>query len=205
VTDFFIELMQDGGYLILALIVLVENLFPPIPSEAILPLAGFFVFTGEMTFFGAMIAATTGSVVGALMLYAIGRYGGRPLIERHRRYLRLTESQLDRADAWFDRHGPKLVFFGRMVPGVRSIISVPAGMAEMRLVPFTLLTLAGSALWNALLIGGGWAAGREYERVADAVDTVGYWPLLAFALMGVAAVLHVRRRRRSRSAQIAGK
>ena len=165
-------------------LVLAENLFPPIPSEVILPLAGFLVSEGEMSLAGALVASTAGSTAGALVLYAFGRYGGRPLLLRHGRLLRLSHERLDRADAWFDQHGPKIVFLGRMVPGVRSVVSVPAGLSEMPLVSFTLLTLAGSALWNAALIGAGWALGDNWERVTAAIVIV--------------AVVVIRRRARVR-------
>src|SRR5688572_31374743 len=112
-----------------------------------------------MGYFGAVLAATIGSLFGALLLYAFGRLGGRPLLLRYGRWLRLDEARLDKADEWFDTHGGKIVFFGRLVPGVRSVVSIPAGLSEMPLGRFMLLTTAGSAIWNFALIGAGWALG----------------------------------------------
>ena len=112
----------------------------------------------------AVLAATIGSVAGALILYALGRIGGRPLLLRHGRILRLDERRLDRADDWFDAHGPKLVLLGRLVPGVRSVVSVPAGLSEMPVGRFVALTALGSAVWNAVLIGAGWALGSRWRR-----------------------------------------
>ncbi len=180
--------LASGGLYALALVMFIENLFPPIPSELVLPLAGFEVSRGTVSLGEALVASTLGSVAGALALYALGRYGGRPLVLRFRRVLRVTERELDRADAWFDRHGPKVVLFARMVPLARSIVSIPAGWSEMPLLRFTLLTTAGSLAWNAVLIGAGNALGRNYERVAAEVGTFSNL-VLAVAVLAVVAVV----------------
>jgi membrane protein DedA with SNARE-associated domain len=189
--------LEGGGYLVLAALILCENLFPPIPSEVLLPLAGFQVFQGTLAFAPAVLAASAGSVAGAVLLYALGRYGGRPLLLAHGRLLRLDPARLDRADAWFDRHGPKIVFFGRLVPGVRSVVSVPAGLSEMPVGRFVALTAAGSALWNTALIGAGWLLGREWERVTAAVEALDVYVFAALAVAAAAGVLAHRRRRRA--------
>jgi len=165
------QAVTAGGSVGLLLVMLVENLFPPIPSELVLPLAGFQVFRGKVGFVQALLAATAGSLLGAIVLYELGRYGGRPLVLRFRRVLRVTEQELDRADGWFDRHGRKVVFFARMVPLARSVVSIPAGWSEMPRGEFWLLTALGSLLWNAALIGGGILLGENYRRIADAVGT----------------------------------
>ena len=167
VTEWAQEVLIAHGVAMLVLLILLENVFPPIPSEVILPLAGFLVFEGQMTFVEAIVAATVGSVSGAAILYALGRHGGRPLLLRYGRVLRLDDRRLDRADDWFDRHGPKIVFLGRMLPGVRSIVSVPAGLSEMRVPVFVALTALGSALWNGALIGAGWALGSSWREVGE--------------------------------------
>ena len=118
--------IQSFGYAGLAFLMLAENLFPPIPSEVILPLTGFLVEQGDLTFLLAVTFATAGSLAGALVLYALGRWGGRGVILRYGGVLRLKEAELDRADRWFDRYGGLVVLFGRMVPGVRSLVSIPA-------------------------------------------------------------------------------
>ena len=191
------DVLLGGGLAVLFLLVLAENLFPPIPSELILPLAGFLVAKDELEFVPAVLAATAGSVAGAFVLYALSRSGGRPLLLRHRRALRMTEERLDRAEGWFDRHGPKVVFFGRMVPGLRSVVSVPAGLAAMPAAAFGLLTCAGSALWNLALIGAGWALGDNWERVTHVIEDADLF-LLAGGLLAAAAWLVVRRRRTRR-------
>jgi membrane protein DedA with SNARE-associated domain len=192
------EILVDGGATVLFALILAENLLPPIPSEAILPLAGFMVAKGELGVVAALTASTAGSVAGALLLYAIGRYGGRPLLLRHGRILRLTDERIDRAEAWFDRYGAKLVFFGRMLPGVRSVVSVPAGLAEMPLSSFVALTLAGSTIWNVALIGAGWALGDNWEQVTLVVEQTDLL-LIAAAVMAVGTFAVARLRRRQRS------
>lgn len=192
--------LATEGYTALALIILVENLFPPIPSEVILPLAGFYVSRGTLAFGPAVLAATIGSVAGALLLYVLGRLGGRPLVLRYGHVLRVTDAQLLRAEAWFERFGDAVVLFGRMVPGARSIVSIPAGMARMSLVRFVLLTTVGSAAWNALLIGTGRALGDNWERVSAIVSSASraIYALLAAAL-ALAAVWLWRNYQRRRA------
>lgn len=151
--------MEAFGSVGLAILLLAENLFPPIPSELVLPLAGFFVGRGDLSFAGALVASTSGSVAGALVLYALGHWGGRSLILRYGRVLRVKERDLDRAEGWFERYGDSIVLFARVVPLARSVISIPAGTLRMPLARFTLLTTLGSAAWNALLIGAGWVWG----------------------------------------------
>lgn len=165
------EVFRSLGYLGIALMMLIENLFPPIPSEIVLPLAGFLVGQGEIAFVPALVAATIGSVVGALMLYALGLWGGLPLVLRYGRILRITQADVQRSEEWFARYGDWVVFFTRMVPLARSVISVPAGMMKMSLLRFTVLTTAGTALWNVVLIGGGWALGSNWRLVEQTAGT----------------------------------
>ncbi len=121
-------MIKSFGYFGVAFLMFAENLFPPIPSEVILPLTGFLVGREDLAFVPALVAATTGSLAGALVLYALGRWGGRGLVLRLLvDVLRVKEADLDRADEWFDRYGGVVVLFGRMVPGVRSLVSIPAG------------------------------------------------------------------------------
>jgi membrane protein DedA with SNARE-associated domain len=197
VTGWVEEVIAEGGYAVLAAIVLLENLFPPIPSELVLPLAGSRVASGEMDYFLAVLAATVGSVVGALVLYALGRLGGRPLLLRYGRILRLDDRRLDRADAWLDRRGDWIVLFGRLVPGVRSVVSVPAGLSEMPVARFVVLTSIGSAVWNATLIGAGWALGSRWREVTDAIGAANLWVVLAVvAAIALVVGVHLARRRR---------
>ncbi len=183
------EIMRNFGYLGLFLLLLVENLFPPIPSEVILPLAGFLVGRGEFGFLGALVASTAGALVGAFILYAVGRWGGRTAILRYGRILRFTNKDLDRADDWFERYGAWIVLFARLIPGIRSVISVPAGALKMPLLQFTLLTTAGSALWNTLLISLGMFLGRNWPVVSERVGALSDVVLVATAVAVSAALL----------------
>lgn len=188
--------VSSGGYPALAGLILAENLFPPIPSEIILPVAGYYVGEGTLSFILAVLAATVGSVVGALILYAIARYGGRAVVLKLGKFARVREDDLDKADAWFDKRGGWFVFFGRLVPGVRSLISIPAGLSEMPVWRFTLLTAAGSALWNSALIGAGWALGSNYERVADYVGPVATVVVAVCVVLVLGLVTWALKRRR---------
>jgi membrane protein DedA with SNARE-associated domain len=167
------DVMTTAGYPGLALLVCVEQVFPPIPSEVILPLAGYYVQQGDFNFFAALAAATVGAAVGSFVLYELTRRGGRPMLLRHGHIFRLRERDLDRADTWFARYGAWLVLLGRLVPGARSLVSVSAGLSGMPRLEFAALTVAGSALWNAALIGAGWALGSGYDEVGEALGPVG--------------------------------
>jgi membrane protein DedA with SNARE-associated domain len=158
-----------AGWLGLAAVMAVENVFPPIPSEMVLPLAGAQVAGGTLTYMVAVLAATLGSTAGAALLYMLGRAGGRPLLLRMRPLLRLDEARLDRAEAWFVRRGDLFVFVGRLVPGLRSLVSVPAGMARMPFWRFLLLTALGSMAWNAGLIKLGEALADRWSEVSSVV------------------------------------
>ena len=179
----------------IAVLMLLENLFPPIPSEAVLPLAGFLVGRGEIGFVPALVASTLGSLAGALLLYALGKRGGRPLVERYGGKLGVSEADLDRAEGWFDRYGSAVVLLARMVPIARSIVSIPAGVVEMPLGRFTLLSAVGSGLWNALLIGAGWFLGANWSLVSDFVGQVSNVLLIALVVAVVPFAIWWRRRK----------
>ncbi len=190
-------LIEAFGALGVALLMTLENLFPPIPSEFILPFAGFLVGRGELGFLPALVASTAGSLSGALILYALGRWGGRNLILRYGRFLRVKEADLDRAEGWFDKYDQWVVLFGRMVPGVRSVVSIPAGMLRMPFLQFVLLTTAGSAAWNALLLGAGWYLGENWQQIQGIVGSVSNFVLILVAVALVCAAIWWWRRRRS--------
>lgn len=192
VTDWIIALMGALGSPGAGLLVALESIFPPIPSELILPLAGFAASRGDLDVVAAVVWTTIGSVVGALVLYALGAKVGEERLRAVARAMPLVrESDIDTVDGWFERHGGKAVFFGRMVPGVRSLISIPAGVAHMPVGRFLLLTALGSLVWNSLLIGAGYSLGSRWSVVET---WVGRFQEVVIVLAVLAVVLVVVRR-----------
>ena len=165
------SLIAQTGYLGIALLMLAENVFPPIPSELIMPLAGFTAARGELSLLGVLLAGTIGSLAGALLWYEIGRRIGVERLRRwagcYGRWFTMAPEQVDRAVAWFQRHGALAVLVGRLVPAIRTLISVPAGIADMKLPAFLAWTTAGTALWTAFLTGLGYLLEGGYREVAD--------------------------------------
>jgi len=167
------DVIESLGYLGVALLVIAENLFPPIPSEIVLPFAGFVARRGDGSVVVMVIASTIGSVVGALVLYAIAAAIGperiHTFVVRFGKWFGVKESDMVRAEEWFDRRSNVAVLVGRCVPLIRSLVSIPAGFRRMRFVPFVVLTAVGSAVWNVALIGAGAALGDQWDVVGDYV------------------------------------
>ncbi|WP_243719693.1 DedA family protein [Actinomadura sp. KC06] len=187
-TDLMDTLGAPGAGLAIAL----ENLFPPLPSEVILPLAGFTAAQGGMSLAAALIWTTAGSVLGALVLYGIGALIGRDRIRALVARLPLVKlSDLDRTEAWFARHGAKAVFFGRMIPIFRSLISVPAGVERMRMTTFLIYTGLGSLLWNTTFVLAGYGLGDNWRTVEEYVGVYSKG-VLALAVLGAAVFVAVR-------------
>lgn len=174
--------------------VFAENLFPPIPSEVILPLAGLAASRGDLGLIEVLVWVTLGSLVGALLLYGLGALLGlarlRAIAER---IPLLGVSDVDRTDAWFARHGAKSVFFGRMVPVFRSLISIPAGITRMNLALFAALTFAGSAIWNTILVIAGYLLGENWNAIGP-IAGISQW-IVVGAVVVVIAVFVIRRLR----------
>lgn len=166
IAEWVIKIMETLGGPGAGLIIALENLFPPIPSEVILPLAGFTASQGNMSLAGALFWTTLGSVVGAVMLYVIGALFGRARVRAIVNRLPLIElSDVDKAEAWFEKHGVKSIFFGRMVPLVRSFISIPAGLERMPIGTFLLFTTLGSLIWNTIFVMAGYVLGENWWLV----------------------------------------
>lgn len=180
-------IMDKLGLIGVALMMFLENVFPPIPSELIMPAAGFAAAIGELSLVSVIIAGTIGSVLGALPLYYLGsRLDEAKLIrltERYGKYLLITPKDIASAQAWFDRHGKTVVFFGRMIPAIRSLISIPAGMARMSLLPFLALTAMGSMIWSALLAYAGYVLGANYEKVGVYIESVSHYVMMLMVLI----------------------
>ncbi len=191
-----LDLMNNLGYLGIVLLMVLENLFPPLPSELILPAAGFAAARGELNLVGVVLSGALGSVLGTLPLYYIGRAVGEERLvawaDRYGKWLTLRGKEIKQADDWFDRHGPRAVLFGRMIPGIRSLLSLPAGMSEMALPKFLLYSAIGSALWAALLSSAGYLLGDHYEQVGQYVGPIG---TVLLTLLVVYVVIWVLRRR----------
>ena len=196
------DVMDALGEVGVGVLVLAENVFPPIPSEVVLPLAGYLASRGRMDLTLVVVAATVGSVLGAMLLYEAGARTGRARLRRFIDWMPLLEGEdLDKAEAWFARHGQASVLIGRCIPVVRSLISVPAGFAEMPRWRFVVLTTIGSGLWNAVFVGAGYALGAQFdqiERYSGWLNTAVYAAIAVLLVLGLRRAL--RRRRAERSA-----
>lgn len=196
IYDWVIGIMRLIGAPGVGVATALETVFPPVPSEVVLPLAGFTASQGHYGLVSAVAWATAGSVVGALVLYYAGLRWGKERLCRLADGLPLLDAtDVERAVDWFDRHGRAAVFVGRFVPGVRSLISIPAGVQRMSILSFTLYTTAGSLVWNALLIGAGYELGSQWHVVEGYVGDVSN---AVYIVLGVALAVFVVRRLRSR-------
>ncbi len=204
-SDGLLRVVDSIGEVGVGVLIALENLFPPIPSEVILPLAGFRAERGELDLILAWAAATVGALVGALVLYAVGAWVGSERLHElagKRWFVVLSQRDYERGERFFERHGGKIVLLGRCVPLVRSVVSIPAGVARMSLVRFCAYTLAGSAVWNALFIGAGYQLGQNYERVEGWVSPIAYAVLAAFVVWVAWLTSRKIRRLRATRAQV---
>lgn len=181
--DWITSLIDTMGLAGIAALMFIENVFPPIPSELIMPLAGFNAANGDQSLIPVILAGTVGSLAGALFWYWIGLRIGierlKRFSRRHGRWLTLTPREIDAVSDWFHRHGPVAVLIGRLVPTVRTFISVPAGVARMPWWLFTLWSALGTLAWTSLLAVAGYALRSQYDRVAHLMDPVSTGVVLA--------------------------
>lgn len=175
-VEWITGLIASAGYAGIAALMLLENVFPPIPSELIMPLAGFNAARGELSLIGVVLAGTLGSIAGAYFWYELARRLGTERLKRwaghYGRWMTLDPKEVDRADAWFDRHGHKAVLFGRLVPGIRTLISVPAGLSEMKPARFLLYSGIGTVAWTGVLTMAGYLLEERYRAVEGWVNPV---------------------------------
>ena len=215
VIPFFLRLYDAVGYVGVAVAIGLETFIPIIPSEVIVPMAGWKVSQSAVdpsvvepltnapwSWLVVLIVATAGAVLGSLAGYLIGAWGGRPLLDRWGRYVHIYPDDLDRADAWFARYGDWAVLLGRLVPLVRALINYPAGVARMPIGRFLLFSALGSLPWNAALLLGGYALGANYERLYQAVRPFEY-VIYVIVVLGVLLLLY-RWTRRPPGAQSEG-
>ncbi len=184
------NIMNSLGYPGVVLLMFVENIFPPIPSELVMPLAGFTAAQGKLTLVGVVIAGTLGSVIGALPLYYLSRSVGEQRLafwaDKYGKWVSFSAGDIRTAKDWFDRHGSKTVFFGRLVPGVRSLISIPAGLANMHILQFLLYSTLGAGIWTGMLAYIGYLLGENYQQVNKYLGPTPYI-VLGLLLVGFAA------------------
>ncbi|MCJ1749539.1 DedA family protein [Mammaliicoccus sciuri] len=194
------SVMEQFGYFGIALLILLENVFPPIPSEVILTFGGFMTTKSDLTVLGVVVASTIGSVGGAVILYWIGRILNveriERIIEKWGKYLRLTKEDVRKADAWFDKYGPWTVFFCRFIPLIRSLISVPAGMSGMNQWLFLVLTTIGTLIWNLVLVLVGAKVGDNWHQIVNYMDVYSHFMYAVIAIGIIVFIIWFIRKKR---------
>lgn len=195
--DWAADFIDAIGLIGVAALVALENVFPPIPSELVLLLTGFNVSETRFGYVGAVIFATLGSVVGAYFLYGIGRLLSEERLEAFLagigRFVGLKKSDVHKGFRWFERHGSAVVLFGRLIPVVRSVVSIPAGAEKMPLVRFSVLTALGSLVWNAIWIAVGWGLGDQWKKAGSWGDYIQYGAVVLIAIALIAVIVRARR------------
>ena len=194
-TQTFLAFIDSWGYLAVAVLMAMENACIPVPSELILGFAGYLVSAERMTFTGAMIAGMVGGMVGSIFAYVVGATGGRKFVDKYGKYFFIKKSHVDLAQKWFDKYGIRAVFFSRMLPVVRTFISLPAGFARVNFKQFLFYTFAGSLPWTALILYAGVLLGDNWEYLLE----VGHEFSMAFIVISVVIIawLYFRHRRRN--------
>lgn len=189
--NFLTTFIEEYGYVGVMLLIAIENVFPPIPSEVILTFAGFMTTKTNLSILGVVISSTIGSVIGAGILYFIGLQLDvsrlEKIIDKWGKFLRLTKKDIHRADAWFDKYGPFTVFFCRFIPLIRSLISIPAGMSNMKIGIFFILTTLGTLIWNVVLVFLGATVGASWEDIVSVMDI--YSNIIYVSLVVIVIVL----------------
>lgn len=200
--DWITGWLESGGYFGVFALMLIENVFPPIPSELVMPLAGYLAAQDKLALAGVIVSGTAGSVAGALLWYWIGRRIGMQRLRRfarnHGHWLTMDESEVERSAMWFAHYGWWAVFLGRMVPAVRTLISVPAGIARMHLVPFLAVTTAGSALWVTFLTVAGYLLEGQFQKVEGWLNPVSNLVVAGIVLWYLYRVIRGNGRRQQR-------
>jgi membrane protein DedA with SNARE-associated domain len=198
-TEWITSTMESLGYWGIALLMFLENLFPPIPSELIMPLAGFTIAKGDMGFVPAVLAGVVGTVLGAFPWYYLGKIVSEERLEhladKYGKWITVSSKDIRKANNWFSRHGVKAVFFGRLVPGVRTLISLPAGINDMSLIPFVLYSTIGTSLWVIFLTTLGYLLGDNYELVDEYLGPISKIVLLSLVIWFIIWIVRKRNRR----------
>lgn len=192
-ADWVLGIIEQSGYIGIALLMLAENLFPPLPSELIMPFAGFLAARGDLHPVLVVVAGALGSLAGAFPWYWAGRKVGverlKALAERHGRWIALTPDEVDRGQKLFERHGPLVLVLGRLVPALRTVVALPAGMARLGVLAFAAWTLVGSVLWTSVLTAAGYLLESQYERISSWLNPVSTGIFAIVALWYVVRVI----------------
>lgn len=178
IIEHVVQIISSGGYPSLVVLMAIESMILPLPSEAVMPFAGFLISEGKMTFTLVILFSTIGSIIGSLISYYIGQYGGNPLLKRFGKYVLLNEEHLMKTEKFFEKYGGRAVFLGRLIPVVRHFISIPAGMARMKMPFFLLYTIIGAAIWNGFLayvgfiLKNNWTTLEHYTKFLDIIIVI---------------------------------
>lgn len=174
-VNFIVEFIDKTGYSSVFVLMTLESMVAPVPSEAVMPFAGFLVHSGRFTFTGVIFFSTLGSIVGSMISYYVGYWGGRPIVERYGKYLLLDKKDLDITERFFQKRGDITIFISRFIPIIRHLISLPAGIGKMNFVKFCIYTIIGAGLWNSFLtymgyqLKNNWTEVMKYSHVVDKV------------------------------------
>jgi membrane protein DedA with SNARE-associated domain len=208
ITEFIAEhvtaFIASTGYITVFIAMMMESMVFPIPSEAVMPFAGFLIFEGKLSFLGVITVSTLASIVGSLISYAMGYYGGRPFINKFGKYFLLDHEELDYTERFFGKHGDLTILISRFIPVVRHLISIPAGTGRMGLVKFIVYTTVGAGMWNSILTITGyylrqnWSSVMKYSHIVDLVILA-----ILIGLFLIFVIRQVRKYRRIKSASIA--
>jgi membrane protein DedA with SNARE-associated domain len=194
-NQFIIDLIEATGYLGILLAMLVEGIFTPIPSELIMPFAGYVAYSGELNFFLVILVGSLGAVIGSSVAYMLALWLGRPLVDRFGFFFGLDEKRMATAEHWFERWGIWGIFIGHSLPGIRSVISFPAGLSKMNRKKFVIFTFSGALVWNTVLVTAGYLLGEEWMQFWERTDGMDW---LVLGLLGVVLVLYFIYQKRKR-------
>ncbi len=201
IFNFAVNVLKTSGYPGLFVLMVLESATLPVPSEVVLPLAGYLVFTGQFNFWVAVVAASIGSLIGTLIDYSIGFYLGRVVVLRYGKYVRLHESSLVTTEKWFAKYGEIIVLAARFVPLVRTVIAFPAGIAEMKLWKFILFSIVGIVVWDAILIYIGGLFGQNYQEIISSLSNAFTYVEIAAVIVIIALLVWIFRRKPSKKQQ----
>jgi membrane protein DedA with SNARE-associated domain len=185
-VEFITKLIEKGGYFSVAFFMTLESMFFPVPSEGVMPFAGFLVADGKFIFYLVIIFSTLGSIIGSMLSYVIGYYGGKPFVKKFGKYVLLNQEHLEKSESFFNKFGEATIFIARFVPVIRHFISIPAGFSRMNIFKFIIFTVLGAGLWNTFLCYMGmilkskWKMIMNYSHYIDAVIVIGILAVLAF-------------------------